>query len=217
MKSIVIFIKYPTPGKVKTRLGAQVGLDLAANLYHIFIGKTFQLARNSVADQIFVAYDPEEQFNKYSQIIPSEFKHFPQKGDNLGSRLSNAFDYVFSQESNKVIVLGSDSPTLPTDFVNEAFNRLDGNDLVLGPAEDGGYYLIGLKLSHKGLFENIKWSSVSVLDTTVQRAKSLKLTRSLLPIWYDVDEVETLKRAAEHDTSGAIRSYLKMNSKIYLG
>ncbi|MFQ5753895.1 MAG: TIGR04282 family arsenosugar biosynthesis glycosyltransferase, partial [bacterium] len=166
MNSIVIFVKYPTPGKVKTRLGAQVGNVLAANLYRLFMEQTFTLVKKAAVSHVFVAYEPAELLDEFNKIIPPAFHHFPQIGENLGQRLIHAFEQVFSQHSDKVIILGSDSPTLPIEIVGKAFNRLKSFDLVLGPAEDGGYYLIGLKQPNKQLFENIQWSSTSVLQAT---------------------------------------------------
>jgi len=214
MKSIVIFIKYPAPGKVKTRLGAEIGAELAARVYRLFLGLTFDLARGSSAHQFLVACEPAERLAEFRKIIPPAFIPFPQRGEDLGRRMHHAFEYAFSHDAHQVIVLGSDSPTLPSAFLDEAFVRLQSCDLVLGPAEDGGYYLIGLKTPKLELFENIKWSSEAVLHTTLQRARELKLRHYLLPTWYDVDDLKTLRRAARDDASGRIQSYLQAHSAI---
>ena len=209
MNALVIFIKYPVAGAVKTRLGAQVGHDLAADLYRIFIEQTFELSRNSSAELVYVAYDPKVEFEKYHPLLPADFFHFPQNGDNLGHRMFNAFNLVFSQGARRVIILGSDSPTLPVKYLDDTFKSLNAVDLVLGPAEDGGYYLIGLKQLHKALFENIEWSSTAVLKSTLAQARSLSISHSLLPNLYDVDELETLKRAVKDDASGKIKACLQ--------
>jgi hypothetical protein len=214
MKSIVIFIKYPAPGKVKTRLGAEIGAELAARVYRLFLGLTFDLARGSSAQQLLVACEPAARLAEFHHIIPPAFTPFPQRGDDLGRRMHHAFEYAFSHDAQQVLILGSDTPTLPTPFLDDAFARLQECDLVLGPAEDGGYYLIGLKTSKPELFVNIKWSSDTVLQTTLQRARELKLSHYLLPTWYDVDDLKTLRRAARDDASGRIQSYLQTYSTI---
>ncbi len=214
MNSIVIFVKYPTPGLVKTRLGAQVGHRLAADLYRLFINQTFGLAQKVAPDAIYVAYEPEERRDDFRKLLPREFRHFPQAGRDLGQRMLNAFNYVLSQGNHKVLILGSDSPTLPVHIVKEAFGLLDASDLVLGPAEDGGYYLIGLKQVYREIFENIKWSSPEVLRNTLDRATHRGISYTLLPQWYDIDELKDLKRAANDDPNGEIKTYLLKHTEI---
>ncbi|NIV92322.1 DUF2064 domain-containing protein [candidate division KSB1 bacterium] len=215
MSSLIVFVKYPEPGKVKTRLGADVGSKLAAELYRLFLRQTFELLRQSVADRVYVAYEPEELGHEFTNIIPEEFERFPQTGDDLGERLHNAFGYVFEQSGHKkAIAVGSDSPTLPRVYLDQAVSDLDYFDLVLGPAEDGGYYLIGLKEPCEDLFQDVHWSSSSVLKTTVAQASQIELAYHLLPPWYDVDDLQTLKRAARDDSSGRIAALLEERSDI---
>jgi rSAM/selenodomain-associated transferase 1 len=214
MNSIVIFVKYPAPGKVKTRLGAQIGYRLAADLYHLFIDQTLEIARRAEADNIYIAYEPKERSDDFEKLVPDGFNCFPQHGQDLGQRMLNAFEYVLNQNSNKVIILGSDSPTLPVHIVKDAFTRLAAFDLVLGPAEDGGYYLIGVKRPYQGIFDNIEWSSPSVLQNTLERASELGIHYSLLPQWYDVDTLADLRRAVQDDSSKKIKSYLQKHPEI---
>lgn len=189
---------------------------MAADLYELFIQQTFELCANSSADDLCVAFEPAQLRDAFKGIIPTKFHRFPQSGLELGHRLHNAFEYVFSKGAERVIVIGSDSPTLPGNYLDEAMGRLDSVDLVLGPADDGGYYLIGTKQSHKALFENIQWSSDSVLQSTIERAKQMKISYHLLPNWYDVDDLASLERAAEDDTSGKISGYLLQHPEISL-
>lgn len=210
----MIFAKYPTPGKVKTRLGGQIGYRLAADLYHLFIEQTLELARRAAPDTIYLAYEPEERLDDFKKLIHDGLSYFAQHGKDLGQRMLNAFNYVLNQSSYKVIILGSDSPTLPVQIVKDAFKRLHASDLVLGPAEDGGYYLIGVKKVHKDIFKNIQWSSSSVLQKTIERASDVGLTCSILPEWYDVDELKNLERAAQDDPSGKIKTYLEKHPQI---
>ncbi|MFQ5640583.1 MAG: TIGR04282 family arsenosugar biosynthesis glycosyltransferase [bacterium] len=204
MNALIVFVKYPEPGKVKTRLGAEIGLECAAELYELFMRRTFELCQIAGADKVYVAYEPKECQDQFAALIPEEFEQFSQEGDSLGERLQNAFQLVFNKNVDKVMALGSDSPTLPVNLVKSAFDRLDSVDLVLGPAEDGGYYLIGCKAPHPSLFQNIHWSSSSVLQSTLRRAQRLNLSYCLLPEWYDVDDRISLRRAIQDDESGRI-------------
>ena len=212
MNSLVLFIKYPEARKVKTRLGAEVGFELAAELYRLFIQKTFELAQNCSAQEVFVAFEPADREPEFCEFIPKKFAIFPQNGKTLGDRMFNSIDYALAEGARNVVILGSDSPTLPIENINSAFEKLNRSDLVLGPAEDGGYYLIGLNKTHRGLFENIEWSSDSVLQSTIERARKLQLSYELLSSWYDVDTKEVLMRAANDDSTGMIKSLLEQHS-----
>lgn len=214
MTSIVIFIKYPAPGKVKTRLGAKIGYGLAAELYKIFMEQTFELAQSISCENMMVAFEPKERKKEIREMVPQEFQLFAQEGADLGQRLIQAFRTAFSHGMKRVIILGSDSPTLPGKFVSDAINYLRNEDLVLGPSEDGGYYLIALKQPHESLFENIEWSSDSVLQSTIKMANQLGLKFTLLPQWYDVDDLATLIRAAKDDESGRIEFLLEKHPKV---
>ena len=209
MNSVLIFAKYPEPGKVKTRLGAQIGYDVAAGFYRLFLEQTLALSAKLNAVDVFLAVEPEERIKDFLSLIPTENEVFPQCGENLGQRLISAFEHVFSKQAGKVIALGSDSPTLPGSYIMQAFESLDHHDVVLGPADDGGYYLIGIKKAREALFQDIDWSTNSVLKTTIRRVRKLGLNYSLLDSWYDVDALDSLRRAARDDASGKIQSYMR--------
>ena len=216
MTALVLFIKYPEARKVKTRLGAEVGFEFAAELYRLFIQQTFDLAQNCSAEKVFVAFEPAERKLDFAEFVPKKFTIFPQEGKNLGERMLNAFKDAFARGYKNVAILGSDSPTLPLENINEAFEKLRKSDLVLGPAEDGGYYLIGLTHDHPGLFDNIEWSSNSVMQATIERAEKLRLQYKLLSVWYDIDTKKTLMRAAEEEKNGMIKSLLEKHSESLL-
>lgn len=216
MTALILFIKYPEARKVKTRLGAEVGFEFAAELYRLFIQQTFDLAQNCSAQKVIVAFEPAERKLDFAEFVPKKFAIFPQEGKNLGQRMLNAFKDAFARGYKNVAILGSDSPTLPLENIDDAFEKLSKSDLVLGPAEDGGYYLIGLNKAYRGLFENIEWSSHSVLQLTIESAKKLQLSYKLLPNWYDVDNKETLMRAAKDEKKGLIKSLIEQHSEIVL-
>lgn len=216
MTEIIILAKYPEPGKVKTRLGAVIGLELAADFYRIFLDCTFGIVRQSAIGKATVFYEPESRGADFRAMVPTDFRLFPQQGADLGERLSNAFERAFSNGSKKVIAVGSDSPTLPPQLLAAADLALETHDLVLGPAEDGGYCLIGLNNLYRKLFEDIEWSSDSVLDATVEQARALSLRYHFLDKWYDVDDKETLLRAAADDRSGAIQALVSKHPKKFV-
>jgi len=208
MTSIIVFIKFPEPGKVKTRLGAQIGNELACACYRLFLGQTFDLLKATSAETVIVAYEPQSRAAEFGKIIPVEFESMPQCAGTLGDRMTHAFTTAFEQGSDQVIAFGSDSPTVPHSYIEDAIKRLSRADITLGASEDGGYYLIGLKKMHRRLFEGIAWSSENVLSETLARAEELKLEVGRIPEWYDIDDLETLQRAARDDQSGRISALL---------
>ncbi len=214
MNALVVFLKYPEPGKVKTRLGKTIGMESAAKLYEIFVRGTFRLVEKVDVGRVFAAIDPPEKIGQFQKYIPGKVTVFPQAGDDLGKRMNHAIRYLCSVGAEKVAVLGTDSPTLPSEYLLRAFNILDTDDLVIGPAEDGGYYLIALKEPVDALFQNISWSSAEVLKSTIQYAQKLGLSYSLLPAWYDIDDLITLRRAAECKSGERILAYLMENPTL---
>ncbi len=112
----------------------------------------------------------------------------------MGERMFNAFEFAFANGSDSVMMIGTDSPTFPAEFIEQAFEFLKNSDAVLGESDDGGYYLIGLKTLHKEIFENVEWSSPETFDQTVKNIEKCGLKFSFVPKWYDVDFPEDLER-----------------------
>jgi hypothetical protein len=193
--ALLIFAKYPEPGKVKTRLAASLGLAEAASLYEQFVRHTLEIGKHSGARQIFVAMAPAQMMARFREKFPGDFVLFAQADSpNLGDRIIAAARHVLSRGFEKILLIGTDSPNLPMAYLHEAGAALDTHDLVLGPAEDGGYYLIGFKKILSDLFVNVSWSSSSVLAQTLQHARRLNLRVHLLPAWYDVDDLSSHQR-----------------------
>lgn len=193
--ALLIFVKYPEPGKVKTRLAAAIGAELAAQLYQEFIRQTFALARQCRAAAHFITFTPAEKERDFKMLFPGPWHWFPQENSpDLGIRLQHAIQHVQQQGHSHVITIGTDSPSLPAEYLDQAADALLHHDLVLGPASDGGYYLIGLKSTPPELFTGIAWSTEHVFNQTLQRAQELRLSTQLLPVWYDVDDLATLRR-----------------------
>lgn len=205
MKTLVTFAKYPKAGKVKTRLGATIGMEAAARLYRLFLQQTMQIAGESRFERRILYFEPPDRRSEFARIAPG-FELLAQPSGDLGTRLLRAFASAFATGATGVVVLGSDSPTLPGQLLEAARVALDTHDLVVGPAVDGGYYLLGMRRLHADLFQNIRWSTGEVLESTLARADKLGLSQMALEPWYDVDDLETLRKAARDDASGEIQA-----------
>jgi len=182
---LIIFLRLPEKGKVKTRLAATVGDDQALNIYQQLISYTLELASLS----------PQKVYLFFDGGLPTEadrdvrFSYYKQSDGDLGMKMLNAISFVLNYHT-KAIVIGSDCPDLSLAILTESFTRLEDNSVVLGPAIDGGYYLIGCKAVYPSLFEDIQWSTATVLNATIEKIKKEKLTYSLLETLSDIDSEE---------------------------
>lgn len=185
---LIIFIKNPVLGKVKTRLAAGIGdkeaLEVYMQLLEITRGVALKVncTRNVFYSDEIVSDDWEDD----------KFNKFVQEGEDLGERMKNAFEQVFALGAKKAVIIGSDCPQLTSAIVQEAFVKLDACDVVVGPASDGGYYLLGMKLMHVSLFNEMEWSTDRVRTETLQRIVQQQLTYSLLPVLTDIDTAQDL-------------------------
>ena len=199
--ALVVMLKVPVTGQVKTRLVPPLTEKDAARLYRCFIQDTFSRVSILHDIDIIAAYTPKNLKLRVKKIVPAGTIIIPQKGKDLGQRLSNIFSELFTFGYKKIAIIGSDSPDLPSEYIKKSFSLLKGKtEIVIGPAEDGGYYLIAMSRNCKVLFINIPWSTDVVFQKTVERAKKAGVKSAILPTWYDVDEIENLK---------ALRSNLK--------
>ncbi|MBE0522513.1 MAG: TIGR04282 family arsenosugar biosynthesis glycosyltransferase, partial [Candidatus Methanoperedenaceae archaeon] len=194
MNAIVIMAKAPLSGMVKTRLLSRLESGEAAILYRCFLLDKIEQVKHIDNASHFIAYTPANTRALFRELIPRDFTLVEQNGAHLGERLSNISKNLFSQGFKKVIILDSDSPNLPRDFISEGLDRLDNTDVVLGPCEDGGYYLIGARAHFPGIFKNIPWSTQDVTGKTIEKAKGSGLVVSMLEPWYDVDTIDDLLR-----------------------
>lgn len=200
--ALIVFVKNPEPGKVKTRLSPPLTPDQACTLYRNFVLDALaQYTRVLPTTEIYLFYAPADAGQKIRLLVQNElskiagrFRFYPQTGEDLGDRMSNAFGALFERRHRRVVIIGSDHPGLPSDFLIEAFARLDGNDVTIGPSLDGGYYLLGLKEAQAQIFRGIRWSSPEVLDATLAVMRKLRKTVHQLPKWYDVDDIADLRR-----------------------
>lgn len=194
---VIVFAKNPVPNQVKTRLVPPLSPEQAATLYTAFLTDGCEtLAKLSDVDLI-IAYTPTAARSDLQALIGDDILYIPQIGAALGERLVSATQWAAKQGYTKILLVGSDSPTLPTSYISKASARLDSRDVVIGPSTDGGYYLIGFSATNIAMtvpfiFEEIAWSTADVFQQTVARIQSLKATLGLLPLWYDVDTAEDL-------------------------
>jgi uncharacterized protein len=186
--AVIIFVKNPVAGKVKTRLAAAIGNDKALDIYLHLITHTVNAAVNVAADKYI--YFSDEIDTTIGQN--AAFKKAVQSGADLGERMKNAFSDVLNNAYHKVIITGTDCPGISPEILQRAFNQLAGTDVVIGPAADGGYYLLGMKALHPVLFDNIEWSTSAVLQTTVERCTQNNLQCQLLEELSDIDEEKDL-------------------------
>ena len=186
--SLIIFTRNPILGKVKTRLAKSVGNEIALEIYQFLLNKTKEVTLNIPADK--VVFYSEEITNKdiWDATI---YKKELQEGRDLGAKMSNAFKTCFKDGYEKVVLIGSDLFDLEEFHIREAFEKLEKNDAVIGPALDGGYYLLGLKKMHPKIFMNKNWGTATVRKNTMKNLE--KVNVHLLPILNDVDVIEDIK------------------------
>ena len=201
--ALVVFAKAPIPGQVKTRLCPPLTPDEAATLHGSFVLDTLERTKAAVATlklpiDRYLACAPSAT-HVFFKIMEErqDVKLIDQVGDDLGARMNQAFQTLFSQGYRQVVLIGTDVPTLPLDHVKQALTALENHDLVLGPALDGGYYLIGLKRMAPELFTGMPWSTDQVLGLTQGKAAKIGLKASLIQPWRDVDTLGDLEALIE--------------------
>jgi hypothetical protein len=194
--------KAPQEGTVKTRLVPYLTPGEATGLSICFLQDVAaRIAEASAALTVdgLAVYTPVGAESAFDGLLPDGFRLLPQRGHALGERLFHATEDLLASGYTSVCLVNSDSPTLPTHILSSAVTALSrkGDRVVLGVADDGGYYLIGLKLGHRRLFADIEWSTNRVSAQTIERAAELGLEVELLPAWYDVDDAASLSRLCD--------------------
>lgn len=184
MHALIIFVRNPEPGRVKTRLAATLGDEKALHIYKDLLNHTRSVSRLSSAHK-FVFYHNEIDWDDEWNV--PDFNKRLQSNSNLGGKMMSAFEEIFLADYDKVIIIGSDCFELTTAYIETAFSYLDDKDVVIGPASDGGYYLLGMKRMHSCFFSNKKWSTDSVYTATLQDATLHGLSVASLPVLTDVD------------------------------
>jgi rSAM/selenodomain-associated transferase 1 len=227
---IGIICKAPQPGHSKTRLAAAIGAAAASELSACFlrdVAASIEAVPEALGRRGYGVYAPAGAEQLMRRLLPAGFGLVLQDGDDLGHVLLGATCALVDAGHDGVLLVNGDSPTLPPRLLVRALEALrePGDRMVLGPASDGGYYLIGLKHPHRHLFEQIAWGTETVARATRERAAEIGLATTLLPEWYDVDDIETLRwlqeELAGHSTrfqgggfAPASRAFLKATPEV---
>lgn len=191
MKSLLlIFAKNPDLGKVKTRLAKSIGEQKALEIYQILLNHTLEIASSINADKKVLF---TQRLEKHPLLEKHEFKQGIQIGKDLGDRMSNAVKIGFEKGYQKIVIIGADLFNLQTTDIEKAFENLKSYETCIGPAEDGGYYLLGLSFWEKSLFENKDWGTDQVLAQTLNDLSSKSVL--LLDEKNDIDTVDDLKKS----------------------
>jgi rSAM/selenodomain-associated transferase 1 len=192
-----VLAKWPRPGEVKTRLAAATSPKWAAELAQACLQDLLQqLSRINVQRVLF--YAPATAVAEFAALAAPHFGLRPQAEGDLGQRMQSILARSLAEGAERVVLVGSDSPTVPLEYLSQAFAELEWADVVLGPATDGGYYLIGVARRVPPLFDGIQWSNYRVLRDTVNLITTAKLRLSLLPPWYDVDTLADCQMLRGH-------------------
>lgn len=193
--ALIIFIRNPELGTCKTRLAKTIGAIAALEVYKQLLNHTASVTKNVQADK-FVFYS--ENIKENDIWNPATFKKKLQNGTDLGERMKNAFTEVFNLGYEKAVIIGSDLLDLETDNIDDAFNKLNDSEYIIGPAKDGGYYLLGTKTVNQNIFKNKKWGSASVLKDTLNDLQQSSI--HLLEELNDIDTFEDLKPYSQFKT-----------------
>ncbi|MCP4415949.1 MAG: glycosyltransferase [Chloroflexi bacterium] len=193
--ALIVMAKRPFPGQTKTRLTPPLSATAAADLYACFLRDEIALARSLPGVTSFIAYAPHDAEAYFRALAPG-VQLIPQLGETLGERLNYVLTHCLDAGFSQVAAMNSDSPTLPQRYLAQAFDELNdvGTDVVLGPCDDGGYYLIGWKRPYPRLVCGVEMSTSHVLQDTMAIAAVEALRVTLLPAWYDVDDEADLQR-----------------------
>jgi len=199
-RCLVVFAKRPRPGEVKTRLCPPLTLEQAADLAAAFLHDTLLIGEHLAGWERVLAYAPWGARRVMAALAPG-WRLLVQRGADLGERLEDAVGGLFGRGIDRVLVIGADSPQLPPERLGEAAAALERARVVLGPTEDGGYYLIGLRRWGRGMLAGVRWGTEHALADTLARAERLGLRCELLEPSYDVDEIDDLRRLARDLTA----------------
>ena len=187
--AVIILIRNPILGRVKTRLAAEIGNFNALSVYRSLLSYTRNITNNIDSSRLLFYSDFIDFNDDWEDGV---YKKYLQSGNDFGEKMLNAFKIALNQ-NDLVVIIGSDCFELNSKIINLAFKKLKNFDVVIGPAKDGGYYLMGLKKVYSQLFQDKNWSTDSVLSETINTIKNLGLSYYLLPLLGDIDTLQDLK------------------------
>jgi len=202
--AVLIFVRAPVAGRVKTRLAAEIGADAALRVYR-------RLAQHAAAEAralgpvvaVRIHFTPADEGNEVRAWLGGGAEYLPQAEGDLGERMQAAFEAAFAAGFRRVVIIGSDLPGLSRSVLQRAFEEMDTHDAVLGPARDGGYYLLGMLEMIGGIFDGVPWSTPRVLDATLARLRDAGASVAMLETLADVDEAADLPAGWREWAAGA--------------
>ena len=187
-----VFAKFWEAGKVKTRLACDTNNQFAAEIYQAFLLSTLKRV-SGLAEAQILCVTPVERLADFALVTPPNWTITSQSDGDLGERMNSFFQNAIECQIKKTVLIGTDSPTLPVDMIQKAFEALEDVDCVIGPAIDGGYYLIGCQQQVPPIFTGIHWSSDKVLKQTIEALRGAGYSYELLPPWFDIDTIDDLR------------------------
>ena len=194
--ALILFARDPILGKVKTRLSSFLEEDVILKLYTCFLQETLYNIRQVENVDRFVGVAPSNESGFFTGTLGSDIRIFVQEGENLGDKMRGAIQDRFVEGYERVVIIGSDSPSLPVAYICRAMGS--DKDMVLGPSTDGGYCLIGMRRKVVEVFKDVTWGTETVLQETCEHLVQNGASLELLPVWYDVDTPEDLKFFKTH-------------------
>ena len=219
-KAIIVFARLPVIGKVKTRLAKDLGIDFATSFYKVCAEHTFnevlKLERTGIAPILFCS--EESEFDEVKKWSNNKFGYFPQQGHDLGERMLNAFNAISNAGYRNIILVGTDSPGISAELMDDGLDLLKNYKCVIGPSDDGGYYLIGFNSTVYDLFHCMEWSTDSVFSKTIERLKGENLSYFVMEEMIDIDTKEDLKKWNNNYISALVhpvKIFLESNNLIY--
>ena len=201
MTALIVFVKNPIPGAVKTRLQTRYTPDQVAALYTAFVRDVLARAERIDVDRRVIAFDPPDAESEVRALFgggKAQWQYVPQVQDDLGARMREALVQELDAGASAAVLIGTDIPSLPVHHITQAFDLLHTKDVVLGPSTDGGYYLVGVSKSTPEIFEGVAWSTPSVLSQTIDRVQRAGHTLGLVPPYFDVDTPDELDFLLAH-------------------
>jgi len=201
-RCLLFFVKYPEKGKVKSRLAAVIGDDSAVSVYKNLVDQMLSTLKEGTFP-LYICFFPKNAQKPIKNWLGREYRYLPQNGKDLGERMRNGFIDGFAMGYKRVVLIGSDIPDLPMKYIEKAFKSLKEMDAVIGPAYDGGYYLIGFKdkTFSPQVFEGIAWETKNVFGETMKKFKRSRRVVYTLPYQRDIDTVKDLNHLKDKISS----------------
>ena len=191
--ALICFLKFPEPGNVKTRLAADLSAQTAASLYEALAERVItEVYPLNGSYELLLYVDPGHDLASYRHWIGPDWSLFKQQGSDLGERLRHAFETTFEQGFERVAVIGTDCVGMDQAYIEDAFEKLASHDFIIGPSTDGGYFFLGMKQPSSWMFENVVWSTETVLETTLDKIEVRQKTVLQLDEKIDIDTLEDL-------------------------